>query len=224
MWGLIIGGFIAVIAIALYVEGKFSLSPLIAMLVFALVVGFSIANNSSIKKFTANLLKGELSLEKFEQQADQITKEKLEEIKKEIDIQKEQLSDVVTSAKETQEELQQVAEMASPPLLSLKSQRQVKTKDDEHRILLELEATKNAPFGSVVFCAEIMEDTQAIIRGFMILSSGTYGEKMSDDGKTVTQEFIPIGSDLNLTLDVSAPCKVRFTCSHMKESLELNFK
>ena len=226
MWGLIIGGFIVVVAIALHVEGRIGLLSLIALLIFALFVGFAIANFGSIKKFSGNLRQGALSLENFEEQADKITKDKLDEIKAEVDGQKKQLSNVIMEANETREELERVAEMAAPPLLSLKSQQQVATREGEHRILLKFESTKNTPLGNVIFRTDILDGTQATMRGLRIgAMGGTYGEsKTSNDGKTETQEYIPVGSDLDLTVDVSAPCRVRISGSHMKEPLEVEIK
>ena len=121
MWGLIIGGFIVVVAIALHVEGRIGLLSLIALLIFALFVGFAIANFGSIKKFSGNLRQGALSLENFEEQADKITKDKLDEIKVEVDGQKKQLSNVITGANKTREELERVAEMATETIGQLKS-------------------------------------------------------------------------------------------------------
>jgi hypothetical protein len=224
MWGLILGGIIALVAVGLLVEKRITGTHFAFMVALAVAVGSSVAHYGSTKKVSAG--PGGFSWEAFEKQADAIKQKALDDIRTEVADQRKQLSGLIAEAQKTREDLEKVAEEAAPPLLCLKSQRQVASETGERRLLLEFESTKNKPFGTVVFHAEILNDTQATIRGLMVDAlGGTYGNnETSENGKTATQEYIPIGNDLGLMVLVSAACKVRLSGSHMTEPLEFDIE
>lgn len=218
-----------VVAIALLYFKKAGTLQFVALLAAALVGGYFIHRADLwIKKVgfaqTADGLS--LQFEAAQNKIEAAKNEALDELNKRVTVHEEALAAVIEKARKTREDLERVAEEAVPPLLVLKSQRQVAAKESEHRVLLEFESTKNRPFGTVVFRAEILNDTQATIRGLMVNAlGGTYGNhETSENGKAATQEYIPIGNELDLMVLVSAPCRVRISGSHMAEPLEFDIE
>lgn len=225
MWGLIIGGIVALIAAGFLIENRISEKFFFLMLCIALAVGLCIAYYGSTKKVTAGL--DGFSLEAFENAADEIKQKKLDEIKTEVDVQKKKLSDVITEANKTREDLEKVAKVAAPPFLSLASRPNIRNTDQGgYQVLLQFEPSKNAPFGTVSFSAEILEDSKATIE--QLQTNMLCFQKQSaktDDGKRATTQYVPAKPDgQTLILNVSAPCKVRITCNYMKEPLDLELK
>lgn len=226
MYGLIIGGFILSMAVVLLIDSKIGTGPFIALTIVAIVSGVLIAGSGPLKKIYANLLKGELSIEHFEEQADAIKKKTLDEIKAEVAEQKKQMSDMMIEANKTREELERVAEMAAPPLLSLESKEIKQVKGGYHAVFI-FRPSKNRPFGMLAFYLEVLEGSEATIKN---LDTGggslTVGEdKISPDGKKATTEYWPhevMPQTVKVTL--SGKCRIRISCNYMKEPLELEIK
>ena len=223
MWSLIFGSIIAVIAIGLRVEGKIGDRGLTILLGFAFISGVAIAYYGTTKKVTAG--PAGISLETFEKQVNEIKQDTLKDIKREVDKQKKKLSDVVTDAEKTREELLRVAEEAAPPYLSLDSSQIERTQED-YVVTLKLNPSKNVPFGTLIFRAEIMGESEAIIKELTCMQMHFGGKlQISDDGKIATLPYSSPGvRQERLKLVVSEPCKIHVSGTHIKEPLELEIK
>ncbi len=225
MWGLIIGACIVVVAIGLRVDGKVGDKSFVALLSAALISGIAVAHFGSTKKVKA----GPFELEIFRKEANEITKEALERLKKKVVVHEEALLTLIKQAETTGEQLVRIAHEAAPPLLSLR-QKEVKQVDGEYEVKLILDPSKNAPFAWLVFHAEIIGDTEASIKNFGLWEMYAWypPEKLmeiSDDGKKATIRYIPQASmRQRLFLKVSGNCRVLITGSRMEKPLELEIK
>ena len=222
MWGLIFGVFIAAIAIGLRVEGKIDNKFAIALLCLAVASGFLIVKIGVTGRLTA----GPFGLETFRNDVNSIKEEALEETRKEVAVLKEAVSSVVDKANETREELLKVADMASPPLLSLESS-EVKQIEEGYEVLLIFKPSKNAPFAALVFRAEIIGNLEATIKELdVVLATTSRQKEISDDGKTARLQYIPLRTIglQKLRLKLSAPCKVRIVGSHMQKEVVFEVK
>ena len=222
MWGLIFGICLTTIAIGLRVDGKVGDKAFVALLCVAVVSGFLIERIAVTRRFKA----GPFELETFRKDVNETKEEALEEIKKEVAVQKEAISSLINKANETREALLKVADMASPPLLSLESQ-EIKQIGEDYIVKLEFKPSKNVPFGYLCFRAEIVGNSQASIKKLNPYDMHTVGQPglISDDGKTATLWYMPMGSLWQrIALYLSSSCKVRISCSHMQKDLELEVK
>lgn len=223
MWGLILGIVIVAIAIGLRVDGKVGDVAFVSLLFFALAVGVVIVKVNVTRWFRVGP-KG-IELETFRKDVNSIKEEALEETRKEVAVLKEAVSSVVEKANKTREDLLKVAEEAAPPYLSLES-TQIEQTEEGYNVTLRFDPSKNAPFGTLVFRAEIIGDSEAIFkqltRGGMHFSSK---EQVSADGKTAIKIYAsPAVQQEKVILVVSAPCKVRISGNYLQEPLELEVK
>ncbi len=104
MWGLIIGACIALIAIGLRVDNKLNEKYFICMLFIAIVAGLGIAYFGSTKKLKAGL--DGFTLETFQKDVNSVKQEAIDELKKEIVIQKEAVSSLIDKADNTSDKLE----------------------------------------------------------------------------------------------------------------------
>ncbi len=221
MWGLIIAGCIAVVAVALHVADMIGAAGLAALLTFALASGALVAYFGQSEEVGV----GPLSLKGLRQRANEITAEALDKINKRVAVHEEALSSVIKKADDTRRDLLKVAEEAAPPLLSFVSE-EIRTTQEGYMLMIVLKPSKNAPFGTLTLTAEIVGDSEATI---IDLSPGVTasfsGTERSPDGKRVTHQYSPAASPVHKPrLSVSAPCKARISCSHMREPLEVEIK
>lgn len=222
MWGLILGICFVAIAVGLRVDGKVGDTAFIALLCLAVVSGFLIVKIGVTGRLTA----GPFELETFHEDVNLIKDEALKEIRKEVVVLKEAVSSVVDKANKTRGELLKVADMASPPLLSLESS-EVKQVDEVYEVLLIFKPSKNAPFAALVFSAEIVGNLEATIKDLdAVLATTSRHKEISDDGKTARLQYVPLSTIglQKLRLKLSAPCKVRIACSHMQKEVEFEVK
>lgn len=220
MWGLIIGGCIAAIAVGLRVGGSIGDKGLATLVTFALASGVAIAYFGRTREVDV----GPLKLKTFQDEADKFTKEKLAEIDNKFRVQSEAVSSLIDKADKTREALEKVAEEAAPPTLSLaRDPEATKTADGGFQVKLGFTPSKNVAFGTVVFLAEVLEGDDAIIRQLgatMLCFNAT--PTRSEDDKSARIMYVPSSPHgQRLILNGSAPCKLRLSGTHLAEPLEL---
>jgi len=222
MWGLILGICIVAIAVGLRVDGKVGDRAFIALLCLAVASGFIIVKIGVTRRLTA----GPFELETFHEDVNSIKEEALKEIRNEVVVLKEAISSVVDKANKTRGELLKVADMASPPLLSLES-KEVKQVDDGYEVMLIFKPSKNSPFAALVFCAEIVGNLETTIKEVdAALATTSRRKEISDDGKTARLQYVPLRSIglQKLRLKLSSPCKVNISGSHMQKVVVVEVK
>lgn len=223
MWGLIIGACILVVAIGLRIDGRVDGVSFSAMLTLALVSGIVIAYYGSTKKLKAGL--DGIELETFRKDVNSVKEEAMKELRKDVVELKDTMASVIEKADKTRKDLLSVAEAVAPPYLSLES-KQVERTEEGYKVTLRFNPSKNEPFGTIVFRAEIIGDSEAIIKQLTCEGMHFSGkEQVSTDGKTAIKQYASPGvRQEKIILTVSAPCKVRISGSHMREKLEFEVK
>jgi len=210
----------AIIGIGFRVSGKINSAALTAILTFALFGGIIITVHDRWTKFKA----GEYEVEVARGEINEAKVAAIDEIKKEVEAQKEsivlltktanqvneKLEDTITkvanhqesithlveTADEAEKRLQKALEMAAPPQLSLLSKEINKT-EYGYYVVLRFRSSKNQPLGMIFFVAKIIGDSNTKIVDFWptgMFSHGKDSKKISDDGKEARLTYALIGS------------------------------
>jgi hypothetical protein len=226
------------IAIGLHVTKRIGEKALTILLGTAIVGAFVAANYDVITKLTGP---GGLSVETIQEARDNA----LEDIKKEVNGQKERLDLVIASANEartkleqrestisaliddaskTRERLQQTIEMAKPPVLSLKGDPSTIRRGDAYEVSFLFLQSKLVPPGVVAFLVRANPGEDAKIVSLEVNAGILIGQQkneITEGGKVARVIYQPIGATQHrLKLVVSGPLSVEISGTHMEKRVE----
>ncbi|GEM_PF-4829847 len=226
------------IAIGLHVTKRIDEKALAIILGTAIVGGLAIANYDVITKVTGP---GGLGMETIRQAKDSA----LEEIKEEVNSQKERLDFVITSANDsrekleqaessistlideagkTREDLEKTIEMAKPPVLSLKGTPSTMRAGDMYEASFVFVQSKLVPPGVVAFRVRADTGAEPKIVSFSAKAGVLIGQErceITEEGKVASLIYQPIGAVIHrLKLVVTGPLSVEISGTHIEKPLE----
>ena len=222
---LVVGIGFGVIAIGLNVNGYISKTFLGFLLVFAIAVGIAIANYDRLIRFKG----GGIDMEMAKKEVDSAVDSGIEEIKKEVKRQKDEISLLINTANDQEEKLRKTIKMAEPPTLSFLDSNVVKT-DLGYKAILRFKPSKNQPLGQIILIAKITDETSAKITNFWPkpgppFTTGPDSKKISNDGKEARLAYgiMAVGYP-EVELNLSESAKVMVSGNLLIEPVVLEIK
>lgn len=215
----------AVVGIALNVNGYISKAVLTILLIFGVGGGLAIANYDRLIRFKGGPIDMEMAKKEFNTAVDA----GIEEIKKEVKRQKDEITLLINTANEQEQKLRKTIEMAAPPMLSLLDTNIEKT-GWGYKAILRFKPSKNRPLGRIVLIAKVKEDKNAKITNFwphvgLPFLTGPDSKKISDDGKEARLIFGVMGVGCpEAELHLSDSARVEISGNLLTEPVVLEIK